>query len=331
MTQLGPNGIQLDQEIVDKGNFDNFEMAEASKNNLRKQEITYLFPIQVATFGPAFEGQDLIGRDRTGSGKTLAYSLPILERFRKQECFQGMRGQKPLLLVIVPTRELAIQVNRVVTGLMHTPQEFRPLCVYGGVDIFRQIQTLRGGCEVVIATPGRLKDLIERGEMNLSSLQTIILDETDQMLDIGFKDDIERIIKQVSEAVEGKVQHLLFSATMPSWVRNIANRFLSKDAELIDLIQGQEVRTSTTVEHLALQCQSYHLFISNISDIVSVYCGQHGTVIIFTETKQEANDVMLKANLKIECQVIFHFLLKFKKFQLFLSLFFGFFILSYQN
>lgn len=165
-----------------------------------------------------------------------------------------MRGQKPLLLVIVPTRELAIQVNRVVTGLMHTPQEFRPLCVYGGVDIFRQIQTLRGGCEVVIATPGRLKDLIERGEMNLSSLQTIILDETDQMLDIGFKDDIERIIKQVSEAVEGKVQHLLFSATMPSWVRNIANRFLSKDAELIDLIQGQEVRTSTTVEHLALQC-----------------------------------------------------------------------------
>ena len=259
----------LEEGVIKAGDFNNFEISKASQAALIRNEIKYLFPIQVATFNPAFEGKDIIGRDRTGSGKTLAYSLPVLERLRKAGKFVNARGQKPMMMVILPTRELAIQVNRVLKSLKHNDREFRSLTVYGGVDIHKQIQTLRGGVEAVIATPGRLWDLIERRELDFSALETIILDETDQMLDIGFQEIIENIIKKIAEeAGKGKVQHLLFSATMPKWVRDIANHFLRKEVEHVDLIEGQEIKTATTVEHLALLCPSYHQFISNISDIV---------------------------------------------------------------
>lgn len=301
---MGPNGLMLDQDIIDKGDFNNFGIMKLSQVALKAAGIKYLFPIQVSTFPIISEGKDLIGRDRTGSGKTLAYTLPTMERLRRDKAFQMTPGQNPLVLVLVPTRELAIQVNRVMDELKQTPKEFRTLSVYGGTDINNQINSLRRGVEVIVATPGRLWDLMERHQIDLSSLKSIILDETDQMLDIGFQEMIEQIIAHVSEvAGKGNVQHLLFSATMPSWVFNIANNFLTKDYQTIDLVAGQQVKTATTVEHLAMLVPSYHQFISNISDIVSVYCGQHGTAIIFTETKQESNDVLLKANLKIECQV----------------------------
>lgn len=302
--QLGPNGVMLDTEVIEKGNFDNFKITEKTKEVLRANEIKYLFPIQVATFKKAYKGKDIIARDRTGSGKTFAYSLPIIEKLRKKGIFTGERGRAPSILVLLPTRELAMQVEREIGKLKHNNREYTTIAVYGGTYIRDQIQKLNNGLDVVVATPGRLWDLIERRAINLSKLRTIILDETDQMLDIGFQEIIEKIVQTVTDqAGKGNVQHLLFSATMPSWVKSIAARFMKEEMEMIDLVEGQEVKTSTTVEHLSLLVSSSYQFISTISDVVSVYCGQHGRAIIFTETKREANDVMLKANLKVECQV----------------------------
>lgn len=302
--QLGPNGIMLEKEVVEKGDFDNFKITERSKEVLKSNGINYLFPIQVATYKKAYKGKDIIARDRTGSGKTFAYSLPVIEKMRKKGVFSGERGRAPSMLVLLPTRELAIQVNNEIGKLKHQGREYETLAVYGGTYIRDQIQRISNGIDVVVATPGRLWDLIERRAINLSKLRTIILDETDQMLDIGFQEIIEKIVQTVSDqAGKGNVQHLLFSATMPSWVRNIAAKFLKEEVEMVDLVEGQEVKTATTVEHLALIVSTPYQFVATISDVVSVYCGQHGRAIIFTETKKEANDVLLKANLKVECQV----------------------------
>lgn len=183
---LGPNGIMLDPEIIAAGDFDNFKITEGTKTVLNKNGIKYLFPIQVATFKAAYKGKDIIGRDRTGSGKTFAYSLPIIEKIRSKGLFGGKNGQAPAMLVVLPTRELAIQVCREIGKLKHNGREFNTLAVYGGTPIRDQIHALRNGIDVVVATPGRLWDLIERNCINLGKLRTLVLDETDQMLDIGF-------------------------------------------------------------------------------------------------------------------------------------------------
>lgn len=106
--QLGPNGIMLDPEVIASGSFENFKICDQMKEVLKKQGINYLFPIQVATFKAAYKGKDIIARDRTGSGKTFAYSLPIVEKIRSKGYFQGSKGQAPSILVLLPTRELAI-------------------------------------------------------------------------------------------------------------------------------------------------------------------------------------------------------------------------------
>lgn len=134
----------------------------------------------------------------------------------------------------------------------------------------------------------------------------MILDETDQMLDIGFQESIEKIIQFVASKIPQtkKLQYLLFSATIPKWVREIADHFLSPEAVTIDLIKNSDVKTSVGVEHLALCIPNSQQKVETIADIVTVYGGRHSRTIIFTETKQEANDVMLKGNLKTEAQVL---------------------------
>lgn len=126
------------------------------------------------------------------------------------------------------------------------------------------------------------------------------------MLDIGFQEAIEKIVNHIVQHLSGnkKLQFLLFSATIPKWVREIADHFLSPNAKTIDLIKNNDVKTSVGVEHLALCIPSSQQKVETISDIVTVYGGQHSRTIIFTETKQEANDVMLKGNLKTEAQVL---------------------------
>jgi ATP-dependent RNA helicase DDX21 len=293
------------------GNFDNFPISELSKKTLQRVGIKYLFPIQASTFMPIFEGRDLIGKDRTGSGKTLAFSLPILEKLRSDgQCFTNARGQSPFVVVLVPTRELCMQVSREFTRFMNNDKEYRVLPVYGGTDAYEQVSAMRNGIEILIGTPGRLIDLMDRKAFNFRSIRHFILDETDQMLNIGFQEDIERILKTVRAEFEenqksiDKIQFLLFSATVPRWVDQIASKFMKKDLVFVDMIKNSETKTSKTVEHLALFFPSKEHKIEAIGDLVLVYGGAHSRTIIFTDTKEEANEVALRGQLKIECQVL---------------------------
>ncbi|KAK9088520.1 hypothetical protein Scep_027602 [Stephania cephalantha] len=154
---------------------------------LAKKDITKLFPIQRAVLEPAMQGRDMIGRAKTGTGKTLAFGIPILDKIIKYNAKHG-RGRNPLALVLAPTRELARQVEK---EFHETAPVLDTLCVYGGVPISRQMSTLDYGVDVVVGTPGRIIDLMKRGALNLSEVQFVVLDEADQMLAVGFDEDVE--------------------------------------------------------------------------------------------------------------------------------------------
>ena len=298
------------QESV-SGNFDNFPISDETKKTLLKTGINYLFPIQAKSFNPIYEGRDLIGKDRTGSGKTLAFSLPVLEKMRAEgKTLVNARGQAPFVIVLVPTRELCMQVSKEFIRFMNFEKEYRVLSVYGGTEIYPQIDALRNGVEVMVGTPGRIIDLMDRRAFSFRSLRHFILDETDQMLNIGFQEDIERVLKTLrAELEENKksielIQFMLFSATIPRWVDQIANKFMKPNLVFVDMIRGSETKTSKTVEHLSLFFPSKDHKIEAIGDLVLVYGGAHSRTIIFTDTKEEANEVMLKGQLKVECQVL---------------------------
>ncbi|CAB4901556.1 unannotated protein [freshwater metagenome] len=171
-------------------------------------------PIQRETIRPLIAGQDVLGQAATGTGKTAAFALPMLHRFGHSGMSKAPRG-----LVLVPTRELATQVAEAFwsygKGL-----GIKVLAVYGGEPIVRQLKTLHRGVDVVVATPGRAKDLIDRGALQLGSIEMVVLDEADEMLDMGFQDDIETILG----ATPKERQTVLFSATMPSRINSLARK-----------------------------------------------------------------------------------------------------------
>lgn len=289
---------------------EDYPLSADTIKNLREKGIKELFPIQIACFHPIYEGKDVIGRDRTGSGKTLAFALPILERLREKKAFTRKHGQRPYKIVIVPTRELAIQVANEYNRFKNFDDEYRVVTCYGGQEIYSQIDGLRRGAEIIIGTPGRLIDLMERKALLLENIQIFVLDETDQMLNQGFQEDIEKILNFVKLDCEkdgknyDKIQHLLFSATIPRWVEKVSRTFMSKDVVRIDMIKGKTVKTATTVEHLAIFFKSREDKIASIGDVVQVYGGQHCRTIIFTDKKEEGNDVLLRGNLKVDGHIL---------------------------
>src|SRR3954454_11348687 len=173
-------------------------------------------PIQREAIPPLIEGRDLQGQAATGTGKTAAYALPLLERLPA-----GRRDPEPVVLVLVPTRELAIQVSE---ALYRYGRELgaRVVPVYGGQPIGRQLRALDGGVDVVVATPGRALDHVRRSTLRLGSVATVVLDEADEMLDMGFAEDLEAILDETPE----ERQTVLFSATMPRRLDALARRYL---------------------------------------------------------------------------------------------------------
>jgi ATP-dependent RNA helicase DeaD len=174
-------------------------------------------PIQLAAIPPLLDGRDLVGQAATGTGKTAAFALPILQRLLKE----GPGRPAPLALVLVPTRELAVQVSQALHSYGHDSGA-RVLPVYGGEPIGRQLGPLKRGVDVVVATPGRALDHINRGTLKLSDLEMVVLDEADEMLDMGFAEDIEEILRNIPESR----QTALFSATMPPRIDGMVRRHL---------------------------------------------------------------------------------------------------------
>ena len=180
-------------------------------------------PVQAGLIPRALAGIDVLGQARTGTGKTAAFVIPILERVQPSK-----RGQGPQALVLVPTRELAVQVREEVVKLAHG-RKIHSVAVYGGKPIRGQIEKLERGIEVVIGTPGRVLDHMGRGTLNLNDLSVVVLDEADRMLDIGFRPDIEKILRRCPR----DRQTLLLSATVPPPVERLARSYM-RDPESLN-------------------------------------------------------------------------------------------------
>ncbi|XP_038971529.1 DEAD-box ATP-dependent RNA helicase 7-like [Phoenix dactylifera] len=266
-----------------------FRISKVLREKLKLKGIESLFPIQAMTFDSVLDGSDLVGRARTGQGKTLAFVLPILESLTNGKYKAARKtgyGRPPSVLVLLPTRELANQVYadfEVYGGAVG----LSACCLYGGSPYRAQELALKRGIDIVVGTPGRIKDHIERGTLDLKFVKFRILDEADEMLNMGFVDDVELILGKVEDV--SKVQTLLFSATLPDWVKKISARFLKHDKKTADLVGNEKLKASASVRHLVLPC-TRQARVQLIPDIIHCY-SRGGRTIIFTETKESASEL----------------------------------------
>ncbi len=200
-------------------------------------------PVQAAVLAADADGRDLVVSAQTGSGKTVAYGLAAAPTLLGDEPFFG-RATVPLALVIAPTRELAVQVHKELSWL-YADARARIVSCIGGMDVRREARALEGGCHIVVGTPGRLCDHLSRGRLDLSALRIVVLDEADEMLDLGFRDELETLLKQTP----GTRRTLLFSATIPREIAALAKRY-QRDALRIDTVSG--TRQHADIEYRAV-------------------------------------------------------------------------------
>jgi superfamily II DNA/RNA helicase len=248
--------------------FADLEMPAPLLTALGREGVSVPFPIQAATLPNSLAGRDVLGRGRTGSGKTLAFGLAVLARTAGQRA----ESRQPLALVLVPTRELAQQVTDALTPYARAVQ-LRLATVVGGMSIGRQAGALRTGAEVVVATPGRLKDLRDRGDCRLDNVGITVLDEADQMTDMGFMPQVTALLDQVRP--EG--QRMLFSATLDRNVDRLVRRYLHDPVvHSVDPSAG----AVTTMEHHVL-----HVDEADKRQTTTEIAARDGRVIMFLDTK----------------------------------------------
>ncbi|HEY3394274.1 MAG TPA: DEAD/DEAH box helicase [Lacipirellulaceae bacterium] len=214
---------RLPDSSAPSGGFGDLGLSDTMLAALARAAYLEPTPVQAGIIPKALSGEDVLGQARTGTGKTAAFAIPILEHIR-----HGRKSGSPQALVLVPTRELAVQVRDEFEKLAHGR---RVSCVpiYGGKPIKGQIAKLRQGADVVVGTPGRMLDHLGRGSLNLQSVQIVVLDEADRMLDIGFRPDIEKILRRCPK----ERQTLLLSATVAPPVERLARTYM-RDPEVMD-------------------------------------------------------------------------------------------------
>jgi ATP-dependent RNA helicase DeaD len=225
-------------------------------------------PIQLRTIPVLMSGRDLIGQAQTGTGKTAAFAIPILEKL-------DLNSGEVQALVLAPTRELALQVSDAIHTYAKHIGHVRVLPVYGGQPIYRQMERLRGGVHIVVGTPGRVMDHLRRGTLKFNALKIVVLDEADEMLRMGFIEDVEWILSQAS----GEFQKALFSATMPAQVRRIADRYL-KDPVTID-IEHKTLTVPTTEQRYIIVSEQ-----NKLDTLTRILESEQGAaVLVFAHTK----------------------------------------------
>ena len=245
---------------------------------LATQGITVAFPIQAMTISDALAGRDVCGKANTGSGKTLGFGLPMLQRIAAEGGSPKDGGTPtPKGLVLLPTRELAVQVYDVLKPL-GAAIGLRLVSVYGGADIEKQIKDIRKGADVIIATPGRLIDLGDRGEVDVSQLDVLVLDEADRMADMGFMPQVEWVLRKIDARPH---QTLLFSATLDGAVDRLVKRYLK------DPVFHEVVSESQTVSNMVHHFLNVHQM-DRIKVTASI-CRAYSKTIIFARTKRGAD------------------------------------------
>ncbi len=257
--------------------FEDLDLAEPVLEAIKKMNYVTPSPIQVKAIPVLLQGNNLLGTAQTGTGKTAAFSLPLLSRLQ-------FNGHETSMLVLTPTRELAIQVAEAIQQYAENMPKVHVVPVYGGQDIAVQIRALKRQANIIVATPGRLIDHIKRGTITLSGVKAIVLDEADEMLDMGFEEDVETILKEIPS----DAQRALFSATMPKKVKAIIDKYLGEYDEAC--IENK----TTTVENI----HQRYMFIKQehkIEALARVLEGEDfDGVLIFVRTKQNTTEVAEK-------------------------------------
>ncbi len=256
-------------------NFNELEIKEEIKRAVADLGYENPSPIQARAIPTMLEGNDVIGQAQTGTGKTAAFSIPLLERI-------DVKDKKVQAIILCPTRELAIQVSEEIKKLSAHMRGLRTLPVYGGQPIQRQIKALKSGVQVVIGTPGRVIDHINRKTLKLSNIKMVVLDEADEMLDMGFREDIETILTNVPE----ERQTALFSATMPKSILDLTKKYQN------DPVHIKVVRKELTVSNI----KQFYIETRNsnrlevLTRVVDVYDPK--LTVIFTNTKKGADELV---------------------------------------
>ncbi len=262
----------------------NFESTGLSKPILTTlQELGYetATPIQAQAIPPIMEGRDVVGLAQTGTGKTAAFTLPLLHRINKTS--EGGKHRPVRVLILSPTRELAAQIDKSVRDYGGR-LPLKSTCVVGGVPIKRQITALRGGIDFLVATPGRLEDLVSQKAVRLDQVETVVLDEADQMLDIGFMPAIRRILKLLPK----KRQTLLFSATMPKEIKALSQDHLQNPVEVsVATVSKTADKISQSVMHLPPEGK-----VNAMTKLAKTHPGKR--IIVFARTKRGADKIARK-------------------------------------
>jgi ATP-dependent RNA helicase DeaD len=270
--------------------FSELGLSDVMLASLNKAEYLSPTPVQAGLVPRALAGVDVLGQARTGTGKTAAFAIPILETLQRSK-----KGGLPQALVLVPTRELAVQVRDEIEKLAHG-RRFNCVPVYGGKPIKGQIAKLRQGAEIVVGTPGRVLDLIGRSSLDLSGLKIVVLDEADRMLDIGFRPDIEKILRRCPQSR----QTLLLSATVAPGVERLAQKYMH-DPEVMDFSpKGKAVETIDQYYFTVDQERKYDLLMKLLER------EQPAQAIVFCRTKRGTDRVWRKLSKKLSGVDVIH-------------------------
>ncbi len=263
------SGITLPEERL---SFAELGVPERLVKALSRHGIDSPFPIQAATLPDAIGRRDVLGRGQTGSGKTLAFGLAVLTLLEGQQA----KSKQPLAVVMVPTRELALQVNDALEPLAHS-LKLRTKVVVGGLSIGKQIDALRRGVELVIATPGRLTDLVDRRACDLSTVRVVVLDEADHMADMGFMPAVTALL----DHMPATSQKLLFSATLDRDVNTLVKRYLVNP-----------VTHSTAPTTASINTMDHHVMLvapNDKHDVTASIANRQGRTLMFVRTKHGAD------------------------------------------
>lgn len=336
-----PEALTTEPDLgINDLNIDNSSWKDAGVSSkimdvLRAKDITHFTPVQAQAMKPILARRDVIGRSRTGTGKTLAFGIPGLMRVvqfteatgKRDERGRMKRGRSPSMIVLCPTRELARQVHEELNEIAKVLGLFSTV-FHGGVSYDPQARDLKQGIDILVGTPGRIMDHLDRRTLDLSQCDIVVLDEADEMLRMGFAEDVEVILNGVGKENPEKTQCLLFSATTPSWVKNIGRQYQQNVLHIDSTEDEGGARVAKTVRHLAVQVPpSMEAKKSILEDIIAVEISREakhdvgfdddeeetasvlamrkrkmasnavqqkifGKTIVFTETKRDADDIV---------------------------------------
>ena len=257
--------------------FDQLALAPATLQNLEQLGFAQMTPIQAASLPVTLAGKDLIAQASTGSGKTVAFGLPLIERLQSA----GSPSAPVQAVILCPTRELADQVTMEIRRLARARQNVKVVTLCGGVALRGQTVSLEHGADIVVGTPGRILDHLERGSLSLAGVNTLVLDEADRMLDMGFFDDIAKVVRQCAK----DRQTLLFSATYPEGIDKLAAQFMRQPKT----IKVEAQHSAHKIRQIFFEVAE-HERLHAVSSILAHYRPER--TLVFCNTKQQCRDVV---------------------------------------